>query len=89
METIIKNLEYKVVKGNGATWTKTTDGELSFTAKRYADGEKGNATFEHFEGVKVDSEEVPEESSGTTFWTKQSGSVWRGKCGAASAPSNR
>ena len=73
--TIIKNLEYKVVKGNGATWTKTTDGELSFTAKRYADGEKGDTTFEHFEGVTIDGAEVPAESSSITNWTKQSGSV--------------
>ena len=66
-------VEYRYVGADGVEWTKGSSDALPFTFKRSLADE---TTYDHFKGIKIDGEAVPEKGpSGTANYTAKSGSV--------------
>ncbi|MBQ3300991.1 MAG: hypothetical protein IJH04_02340, partial [Eggerthellaceae bacterium] len=66
-------VEYRYVGADGVEWTKGSSDALPFTFKRSLADE---TTYDHFKGITIDGESVPETgSSGTANYTAKSGSV--------------
>ena len=64
---------YANTEGAGGEWAKGSTGTLTFVFKR---SENDEETFEHFIGIKVHGEAVPEKNAfGKANWTAKSGSV--------------
>ncbi len=49
VKAVYKN-DYRIIEGNGGSWTQNSDGTLAFRA---------NGKFENFSGIKVDGNTVP------------------------------
>ena len=50
--------EYRVIEGDGSTWTRGSDADLPFTFKRFDEAETDDTTFSHFASASVDGNAI-------------------------------